>query len=528
MSIISANVRTQGAHAVDTFLVLDTATARVVPQARHEELRSGLQLLLASGGRPPRLEGDDEEELRAGCVASRTSAALTSEQWEIARDALSVDDALPPLGRGAFGEVRRGAWRGTSVAVKRLRPGVASSGAALELFRRELSVYHQLAHPNVVQFLGALTLEQPLCIVTELLPRGSLADCLDARGERNPPPLGRAAAWALDVARGMRYLHERRPTQIIHRDLKPANLLLDAAWRLKIGDFGLSKPTLAPPRRASVADAAAAAARADAPPPVVSRVTCGSWLYTAPEVMRGEPYTARVDVFAFAMVLFELLTGALPYQGVPAEAATAALAAGRRPDASLASGCSSSAPPALPALVQRCWAAAPSARPSFADVASALEDALAAMPPSAFAEGGGGGGGGGGGSGVRRIALTLSAALPPLDEEEEDAQHRSWVAAAWRVLRRALRAASGSGAVTPRASSSRRPGSAHGAASLRKPPRSPTPLPRALLGLPPPPPPPPPRLPPRPPPPTLPPLAPPLQDAYNAAAAVPRPHAELL
>jgi hypothetical protein len=236
-------VRTQGALAIDTFLVHEAGTGRQVsasrqPRAvrvsasrrltpppaqvsasRHAGIRAGLERLLLCGHM--HLEGDDEEPaLLAGDVASAAARALSAEQWEISRDALRIDDATV-LGSGTFGQVHPGAWRGTAVAVKRLRAGVACSAAALELFRRELAVYHLLAHPNVVQFLGAVTLEAPLCIVTELMPGGSLADVLDARGPGNPPPLGRACAWALDCARGMRYLHERRPTQVIHRDLKP-------------------------------------------------------------------------------------------------------------------------------------------------------------------------------------------------------------------------------------------------------------------------------------------------------------------
>lgn len=129
------------------------------------------------------------------------------------------------------------------MAVKRLREDIANDRELLE-FRRELAIVNHLAHPNIVQFLGAITNSMPMCIVTEFLPGGNVADVLAARGDDNPLPLKKALRWALDCTLGMRYLHERRPTMIIHRDLKPENLLVDASERVKITDFGLSKSAM--------------------------------------------------------------------------------------------------------------------------------------------------------------------------------------------------------------------------------------------------------------------------------------------
>ena len=131
-------------------------------------------------------EDDDDPALSAGDAASRASYALQSEQWEIAPEALVVHEDRC-LGKGTFGECYRAAWRGTPVAVKRLRVGVVSHAAALELFRREMAVCVHLVHPNIVQFLGAVTTQEPLCIVTELMPGGSLADRLDGRPRGSPP-----------------------------------------------------------------------------------------------------------------------------------------------------------------------------------------------------------------------------------------------------------------------------------------------------------------------------------------------------
>ena len=303
-----------------------------------------------------------------GDTSTLRAHMLTREQWEIDRSALEIYEH-GCLGRGSFGEVHRGSWRGTEVAVKRLREDMANERELLE-FRRELAIVNHLAHPNIVQFLGAVTNSMPLCIITEFMPGGNLADLLTARGEDNPFPLGKALTWAMDCTKGMRYLHERRPTMIIHRDLKPENLLLDASGRIKITDFGLSKSAMQLRGERSVASEEQ----------TVSRTTCGTWLYTAPEVFKKEPYTAKVDQFAFAMILFELLQGTPPFRSLPAEDATLQLALGQRPQFKRESV------PELQALIERCWHQDPGERPSFGEIQRCMETVLSRLPPSDFEE----------------------------------------------------------------------------------------------------------------------------------------------
>ena len=372
---MSATVRTQGSLAVDTFMVTRASDGQILTEKECVLLQTSVIQLLRTVDVLP-TEDDDDPALSAGDAASRASYALQSEQWEIAPEALVVHEDRC-LGKGTFGECYRAAWRGTPVAVKRLRVGVVSHAAALELFRREMAVCVHLVHPNIVQFLGAVTTQEPLCIVTELMPGGSLADRLDGRPRGSPHPLHTSLPWLQDCARGMRYLHERRPAMIIHRDLKPANLLFDAAGRLKITDFGLSKAAIQPLP-------AAPHTSGDTPPPsppachVVSRANCGSFLYTAPEVCRGEAYTARVDIFAFAMILYEVLFGELPFEGMPAQQATNALVAGSRPELRAVRG----VPRELVALVQRCWDAVPASRPSFATITDVLDSAATMIGPA--------------------------------------------------------------------------------------------------------------------------------------------------
>lgn len=372
--MVSATVRTHGTFAVDTFTVTRASDGQPLSDGECQALRASLVQLLGTVDVLP-TEDDDDPVLSAADAASRASYALQAEQWEIAADALVVHSDQC-LGKGTFGECFHGHWRGTPVAVKRLRPGVVTHAAALELFRREMAVCVHLAHPNVVQFLGACTTREPLCIVTELMTGGSLADKLDAAPRGVPYPLHVSLPWVQDCARGMRYLHERQPIAVIHRDLKPANLLFDASGRLKITDFGLSKSAQAPPQPERGAATPGGGASSPTACRVISRANCGSYLYTAPEVCRGEAYTSRVDVFAFAMILFEIMHGELPFEGMPAAQANHALVAGSRPEVRPRRG----TPRELVALLERCWDAVPSARPSFGAITDIVDRVATSLP----------------------------------------------------------------------------------------------------------------------------------------------------
>lgn len=96
----------------------------------------------------------------------------------------------------------------------------------------------KLRHPNIILFMGAVASQQQLCIVTEFLPRGSLFRLLQKNTGKLDPR--RRVNMAIDIARGMNYLHNSIPT-VVHRDLKSSNLLVDKNWTVKVADFGLSR-----------------------------------------------------------------------------------------------------------------------------------------------------------------------------------------------------------------------------------------------------------------------------------------------
>ncbi|CAI9089090.1 OLC1v1023595C3 [Oldenlandia corymbosa var. corymbosa] len=244
-------------------------------------------------------------------------------------------------------------WRGTQVAVKRLGEELFRDGEKVKAFTDELALLQKLRHPNVVQFLGAVTQSTPMMIVTEYLPKGDLGAFLRRKGALKPII---AVKFALDIARGLNYLHEHKPEAIIHRDLEPSNILRDDSGHLKVADFGLSKLMLV---TKSIKE----------DKPVGCQET--SWRYLAPEVLKNEEYDTKVDVFSFALILQEMIEGSLPFSEKQENEVPKLYVQNERPPFR--------APAKLYAhglreLIEDCWNDKPSKRPTFRHVISRLEE----------------------------------------------------------------------------------------------------------------------------------------------------------
>jgi serine/threonine protein kinase len=217
-------------------------------------------------------------------------------------------------------------------------------------FRQEVELLVKLRHPNIVQFLGAVTRQPPLMLITEYLAGGDLYELLWRKKEALPAPL--IVKYSLDIARGMCYLHNG-PNVIIHRDLKPRNVILDEAHELKVGDFGLSKLIKVNHL------------------PDVYKMTgeTGSYRYMAPEVFLHEQYDKSVDVFSFAMVLYEMFEGAAPFEEeVAYDAAQLVADEDRRPEMK-----AKTYPLGMQELIQRCWSRNPKERPPFDTIVEELQ-----------------------------------------------------------------------------------------------------------------------------------------------------------
>lgn len=197
------------------------------------------------------------------------------------------------LGRGGFGTVYKGVLLdGTKIAVKRMESGTLTEKGLAE-FKSEIEVLTQVRHRHLVALLGYCLDGNERLLVYQYMPQGTLSEHLFNWQERGLKPLGwtRRLGIALDVARGVEYLHSLAHQSFIHRDLKPSNILLGDDMRAKVSDFGLVR--LAPEgNKASVETRLA-----------------GTFGYLAPEYAATGRVTTKVDVFSFGVILMELITG---------------------------------------------------------------------------------------------------------------------------------------------------------------------------------------------------------------------------
>ncbi|XP_039790919.1 G-type lectin S-receptor-like serine/threonine-protein kinase LECRK1 [Panicum virgatum] len=193
-----------------------------------------------------------------------------------------------PLGRGAFGTVFRGTLGEQAVAVKRLEKVVEEGERE---FQREVLAIGRTSHRNLVQLLGFCHEGANRLLVYEYMSNGSLAERLFSKGGGGGwPSWGERVGIALDVARGLHYLHDELERRVIHCDVKPHNILMDASGTAKIADFGLAKLLLPDQTRTFTG----------------VRGTRG---YLAPEWYRaGGPVTVKADVYSYGVVLLETVT----------------------------------------------------------------------------------------------------------------------------------------------------------------------------------------------------------------------------
>ncbi|XP_038696000.1 serine/threonine-protein kinase EDR1-like isoform X2 [Tripterygium wilfordii] len=279
------------------------------------------------------------------CYYERVNPMLGEvAEWEIPWEDLQIGERI---GIGSYGEVYCADWNGTEVAVKKFLDQ-DFSGDALDQFKCEVEIMLRLRHPNVVLFMGAVTRPPHFSILTEFLPRGSLYRLLHRSNSQLDER--RRLRMAVDVAKGMNYLHTSHPT-IVHRDLKSPNLLVDKNWVVKVCDFGLS--------------------RMKHHTFLSSKSAAGTPEWMAPEVLRNEPANEKCDVYSFGVILWELATCRIPWEGLnPMQVVGAVGFQNRRleiPD---------DVHPVIGQIMRECWQTEPHLRPSFTQLMSRLRRLL--------------------------------------------------------------------------------------------------------------------------------------------------------
>ncbi|XP_078132000.1 mitogen-activated protein kinase kinase kinase 11 [Sander vitreus] len=254
------------------------------------------------------------------------------------------------IGVGGFGKVYRGTWRGLLVAVKAARqdPDEDISVTAQNV-RQEARLFAMLTHPNIIALKGVCLQEPNLCLIMEYASGGALSRAL--AGRRIPPHV--LVNWAVQIARGMLYLHSEAIVPVIHRDLKSNNILLAQpienecmeGLTLKITDFGLAREWHKTTKMS----------------------TAGTYAWMAPEVIKSSTFSKGSDVWSYGVLLWELLTGEAPYKGIDGLAVAYGVAVNK-----LTLPIPSTCPEPFAQLMSECWDQDPHRRPNFSSILTQL------------------------------------------------------------------------------------------------------------------------------------------------------------
>lgn len=310
----------------------------------HLKFRSVPQLLVKYKDDPVHLHCRLERACPKRKPALFDISRANRDHWQIDRHLLRFYNSREPIGKGQYGDVYKGKWRSTDVAIKTLNVG----NPDLETFLDEAAVMKKLRHPKLIALYAVCTDELPYYIVTEFMTNGNLRDYLRA-SEGLSLTLANLVHIATQVAQGMEHIHNNG---IVHRDLAARNVLVgDTINDVKIGDFGMAKSI----------DSMGTIPR-DAKLPM-------KW--TAPEAIKNRQFSFKSDVWSFGILLVELFTyGQMPYKGT--EWKTAQLLA------ELNRGYRHPQPANCPENVYEvmlfCWRREPDERPTFEHLADRLDN----------------------------------------------------------------------------------------------------------------------------------------------------------
>ena len=234
---------------------------------------------------PQHLHEAHQDEMR------RLQSLIENPYWVIHRDEVTMTQEI--LGSGGWGEVKVGVFRGTKVAVKCLHEAIISEHNR-DLFSREMKIASHVRHPNLLQFIGATRVGNPIYILTELMPTSLCKEL--AKG-----PLKRCQILSIssNVSAALNYLHLFKPHPIIHRDVTSSNVLLEPTsngqWKGKLSDF--------------------VSANLQHKIRTIEEYP-GCPTYAAPESRSPNLHSPAMDVFSFGVLCLEMATCCLPSQNI--------------------------------------------------------------------------------------------------------------------------------------------------------------------------------------------------------------------
>lgn len=257
----------------------------------------------------------------------------TSDEWEVS--ITNIRD-IEYIACGGQATVFSAKLFNSKVAMKRVT----------DLKDSDLRILKKLNHPNIVKFKGLCRAEKYFWIIMEFCPNGTLFDLL--KNQKNYVTIHRVTVWAKQIASGMHYLHSHK---IIHRDLKSPNILIAEEDILRISDFGTSRTWNGVSEKMTFA---------------------GTVAWMAPEAIQEKPCSEKVDIWSFGVVLWELLTCEVPYNGMENSAIMYSVGSGK-----LCPPIPDTCPDGFKLIMQMCWKFNPRDRPSFKLILSHLEIASA-------------------------------------------------------------------------------------------------------------------------------------------------------